>query len=487
VSDELTLELADIRKRFGRVEALRGATLRLHPGEIHALLGENGAGKTTLMQVAYGLIRPDAGDILANGRRVVLRSPRDARRLGIGMVHQHATSVPSLSVAENIALAAGWRPEPRQLRRRVLELCARLGLPLDPDGFAGRLPVALKQRLEIVKALAADARVLLLDEPTAVLAPAESAELLAMARRLADAGCAIVLITHKLVEATSAADRITVLRRGTVTLHARRGERSANDLAVAMLGASEPQPARTGRRVDPATARVLVRVQSLDIARHGRHGATLRGADLVVHEGEILGIAAVEGSGQRELLRTVAGVTHPLRGVLQVADPVAFVPEDRTTEGLIPALSLTENLVLGLGGSAPWARGLTIRWAAARGHAAELIGQFDVRADGPDATAASLSGGNQQKFILARALARAPRVIVAENPTRGLDMRAARAVHGRLRDAALAGAAVLLYSSDLDEVIERSDRVIVIHAGVLRSPPPGADRELIGRMLVGAE
>ena len=487
MSDELALELSGIRKRFGKVEALGGASLRLHRGEIHALLGENGAGKTTLMQVAYGLIRPDGGDVIAGGRRVTLRSPRDARRLGIGMVHQHATSVPALTVAENVALAAGWRPEPQAIRRRVLELAERLALPLDPDAYAGRLPIALKQRLEIVKALAADARVLLLDEPTAVLAPAESAELLAMARRLADDGAAVVLITHKLSEAMSAADRITVLRRGSVTWNGVRGERSAGELATAMLGTSDQPAERPRRPADPAVARVLVRVQSLDVPRHGGHGSALRGADLVVHEGEIVGIAAVEGSGQRELLRAIAGVTHPLRGVLHVAEPVAFVPEDRTTEGLIPSFSLTENVVLGLGGAAPWVHGRTVRWPAARARTAELVERFDIRAAGPDAPALSLSGGNQQKLVVARALERAPRVLVAENPTRGLDMRAARAVHERLRAAAAGGAAVLLYSSDLDEVLDHADRIVVMHAGVLREPPPGADRDTIGRMLLGAE
>jgi simple sugar transport system ATP-binding protein len=487
VNEALALELCDIRRRFGRVEALRGASLRLHRGEIHALLGENGAGKTTLMQVAYGLIRPDGGDVMIGGSRVVLRSPRDARRRGVGMVHQHSTSVPALTVAENVALAAGWRPEPGRISHRVAGLCNRLSLPLDPAAIAGRLSVALKQRLEIVKALAADARILLFDEPTAVLAPAESAELLALARRLADEGCAVLIITHKLAEAMAAADRITVLRHGSVTWTGARGAASADQLATAMLGRAEPVAERRARPIDPATARVLVRIQSLDVPRDGRHGTALRGANLVVHEGEIVGIAAVEGSGQRELLRAVAGVTHPLRGVLQVAEPVAFIPEDRTTEGLIPPLSLTENVVLGLGGAAPWARGLTVRWAAARARTAALIERFDIRADGPDTAAETLSGGNQQKLVVARALELAPRVIVAENPTRGLDVRAANAVHARLRDAARGGAAVLLHSSDLDEVLERSDRIVVAHAGLLRAPAPGADRDAIGRMLVGAE
>ncbi len=480
-----SLELLDIHKRYGAVAALRGASLTVAPGEIHALLGENGAGKSTLMRIAFGLVAPDAGTVRLGGAPRPPRSPRDARRLGAGMVHQHPTSVPSLPVWENVALAAGWRVRPDECRRRLIALAESAGLPLDPDAYAGRLPIALKQRLEIVKALAGQARLLLLDEPTAVLAPSEAEELLAAVRRYVAAGNSVVLITHKLPEALALSDRVTVLRQGVVTLSGRTAEQTADALATAMIGApAEAPPVRVKAEPGP----VLVRADALDVAREGRYGLAVRGAAFSVHAGEVVGIAAVEGGGQRELLRAVAGLIQPFRGVLEVRGPVAFVPEDRTTEGLIPEMSLAENVVLGLGRRAPGASGRWgLSWRAAREGTAALLRSANVVAAGPDAPAATLSGGNQQKLVVARALALGPRVLVAENPTRGLDIGAAAGLHAKFRSAAAAGTAVLAYSSDLDEVMERSDRILVLTAGTLRAAPAGAGRELVGRMMVGAE
>jgi simple sugar transport system ATP-binding protein len=481
------LELAAIDKRFGSVHALRGADFTLLPGEVHALLGENGAGKTTLMQIAAGLLRAGSGEVRVAGVARPGLTPRAARRLGIGMVHQHFTSVTAFTVGENVALAAGWPVAPEPLRRRVRELGERVGLPLDPDARVDELSVGLRQRLEIVKALAGDARILLLDEPTAVLAPAEIEDLLQVIRRFALSGGSAVLITHKLDEALAAATRVTVLRRGQVVLTGGVAELDGGALASAMIG----EAGREARALPPGPPALragetgpLVRVESLDLARYGGLGIAVRAASLVIRAGEIVGVAAVEGNGQRELLRAVAGRVQPLRGTLQVARPVGFIPEDRTTEGLIPEMTLTENLVLGSSGADPWIRGGTIDWKGARARAETLIEEYAVTTPGAEAPAASLSGGNQQRLVLARELSRRPPVVVAENPTRGLDLRATATIHGRLRRAASEGAAVLFHSSDLDEVLDLATRVVVASRGALIEPPPDATREAIGALML---
>jgi simple sugar transport system ATP-binding protein len=486
------------------VQALRGADFTLMSGELHALLGENGAGKTTLMRVAYGMVRPDAGEIAVHGAAGAIPSPRAARRLGIGMVHQHFTSVPALTVAENVALAADWPVRPA-LHERVQAIAERVGLPLDPAVRAGHLSVALKQRLEIVKALASEARILLLDEPTAVLAPGEADELLRVVRRFTAAGGAAVLITHKLDEALAAADRVTVLRQGAVVFEAQVEGQTASTLAAVMVGdgsareLSSPGFARsdsaTGR--GPATLAeaatsgaptregpLLIRLEELEVSRDTGYGIAVRRATLGVRAGEIVGVAAVEGNGQRELLRAVAGRLQPLRGRREVAGPIGFVPEDRTTEGLIPELTLTENVVLGSRADDPWVRHGRVDWRVARARTASLIAEYGVVASGPDAAAAGLSGGNQQKLVVARELARAPRVVVTENPTRGLDIRATEEIHARLRGAAASGAAVLIYSSDLDEVLALAGRVVVVARGILTEVPRDATRARIGELMV---
>jgi ABC-type uncharacterized transport system ATPase subunit len=477
------LELTGISKRFGSVHALRGADFTLMPGEVHALLGENGAGKTTLMHVAYGLINPDAGDLRIAGALQRSHSPRAARRLGIGMVHQHFTSVPAFTVAENVALAAGWPVAPAALDRRVRQLCERIGLPLDPGERVARLSVGLKQRLEIVKALAGEARVLLLDEPTAVLAPAEVEELLGVIRRFAAQGGAAVLITHKLDEALSAAERVTVLRKGRVVGSGPVSSWSSARLTEAMIGGEVESPAPASSQIGD---RAMIHGESLDIPRESGLGIAVRGASFSVRSGEIVGVAAVEGNGQRELLRAVAGRSRPLRGRLEVSSPIGFVPEDRTSEGLIPEFSLVQNLVLGSVPGDPWIVGRRVDWEAARTRTATLIEQFGVVAAGPDVPASSLSGGNQQKVVVARELSRRPAVVVAENPTRGLDVRAAEEIYGRLRESAAAGAAVLFYSSDLDEVLALSHRIVVLARGTLIDVPAGASRTEIGALMLAA-
>jgi simple sugar transport system ATP-binding protein len=484
------LELRQIQKRFGSVQALQGADFTLGPGEVHGLLGENGAGKTTLMHVAYGLVRPDAGQVLVAGVPRDVGSPRAARRLGIGMVHQHFTSIPALSVAENVALAAGWPIAPKPLRGRVQALAERVGLPLDPDLLAGRLSVGLKQRLEIVKALAADARILLLDEPTAVLAPGEIDELLRVMRTFTASGGSVVLITHKLDEALAAADRVTVLRQGKVVHTGQVAGETPASLARAMIGGESKAlpglapPDATPRESADFTGPALVRIEALEVPRESGFGIAVRHASLVVHGGEILGVAGVEGNGQRELLRAIAGRLLPIRGKLDVAGPVAFIPEDRTTEGLIPDLTLAENVVLGSRPGDPWLRHGRIDWRLARRRTAVLLQDFSVAAPGPQTRASALSGGNQQKLVAARELARAPRVIVAENPTRGLDIRAAAEIHARLLEAAAGGAAILIHSSDLDEVFHLAHRIVVMNRGAVLSVGTSLTRSLIGELMV---
>ena len=455
------------------MRAVRGADFALAAGEVHALVGENGAGKSTLMHIAAGMVLPDAGTIHVDGREVRFHSPRNARELGIGMVHQHFTSIPGLTVAENLALAVG-----RLDGWTAGQIETRLAEGIDLRSPAHSLSVAQRQRLEILKALVTGARILLLDEPTALLTPAEVDELQGLIREFVASGGAVALITHKLREVLGASDRVTVLCRGIMTLRGATGDQTEQSLAQAMIGgervaSSEEGVAkseeRSGEQRDPFAAL----------------GVTVGIADIELRAGELVGVAAVEGNGHRELLRAIAGLEES-PGV-RVTGAVALVPEDRTAEGLIGALSLTENLVLGLGGDPRWARGARLDWKAARQRATELIEAFAIVAPGPDARAGTLSGGNQQKFLLARALDGHPAVLAMENPTRGLDVRTTDEMHRRLRAAASAGVTVIVHSTDLDEVLTLADRVLVVHRKEVREAPRGADRRMVGEMMLGVE
>ncbi len=482
------LELRGIQKRFGLVQALRGADFTLVPGEVHALLGENGAGKSTLMHVAAGLLHPDAGEIYVRGRATAFRSPRDAREAGVGLVHQHFTAIPALAVAENIALAAGWKvSRPGELAARVRELAERVGLALDPSARTGELTVGARQRLEVVKALATGADILLLDEPTAVLVPSEADDVLARVRAFASAGAAAVLITHKLDEALAVADRVTVLRAGRVVRTGPARAQSPAVLAAAMLGKAEFDVAPPRMMATAERRPSRIRCRNLSVGREDRRGVAVRGADLEVAGGEIVGVAGVEGSGQRELLRAIAGLLPVAEGTLEVAQPVGFVPEDRTTEGLIGELSVAENVALGIGRPASWKRRTSMDWPGIARRTAEIISRYQITAAGVTAPAASLSGGNQQKVVVARALECGPRVVVAENPTRGLDVHAAQSVWAELRRAASSGAAVLVWCSDLDELLEQAGRIVVVARGRLREAPGGADRNAVGAMMLTAD
>lgn len=478
-------------RRFGSVEALRGVEFLLRAGEVHALLGENGAGKSTLMHIAAGLLRPDAGTIEVHGQPTDLHSPRDARKAGIGMVHQHFTTVPALTVAENLALARGVAPGEWN-RGAVLShpMIQRLQQGLSPRRLVESLSVGEKQRLEILKAVVGGQRILLLDEPTAVLAPAETEELIEWSRGFASGGGSVVFITHKLDEARPAADRVTVLRQGSIRLSGPTADFSDHDLASAMIGQHELDSASVISPKPQYSKQIPVRFGNLQLT--GRRGSGQETPDpettFSVKAGEIVGIAAVEGSGQRELMHAIAGLVDLGRDEvksLEVTGPVALVPEDRTTEGLIQDHTLVENLVLASSADAPWIRSWgRISWEEARQATRLLLREYDVRATGPDTPARSLSGGNQQKFVMARALFQNPRVLVAENPTRGLDLHATAAIHARLRRAAADGAAVIFHSADLDEVLELADRVLVVARGRVNEAT-SRDRETIGRMMLG--
>jgi simple sugar transport system ATP-binding protein len=412
------------------------------------------------------------------GREVHPATPREARRLGIGMVHQHFSAVPAFSVQENIALAAGWAPAPQLLGRRVESLMQRVGMSLDPAARSDTLTVAQRQALEILMALAGEARILLLDEPTASLAERDAERVLQVVRQFAQRGGGAVLITHKLEEALRYADHITVLRRGSVTLSGAAQEQDTSGLARAMLGEA---PSSGGFRRQAVVGGIVASARSL-VVEAVSGGSGLSGVDLELRSREVVGVAAVEGNGERELLRAMAGLVAPSGGIVEVTGLRCLIPEDRTTEALLPQFTLTENRALASGAGPGW-----IDWTAEGAATSHLIESGGVTASGPGAKAAELSGGNQQRFVIARQLEAEPRLIVAENPSRGLDFKATADVFERLRSAAQAGAAVLFHSVDLDEVLTMADRVVVLHRGKLIVPPHGADRAVIGRLMLTGE
>ena len=475
------LELRGVAKRFGATAALDGASLVVRAGTLHAVLGENGAGKTTLMRVAFGMLRPDAGELLVDGTPRRLTSPADAIAAGVGMVHQHFTIVPAMTVAENVALGGRGRYDARTAARRVTAVADRTGLALDPAAVAGSLGVAAQQRLEIVKALARDARTLILDEPTAVLTPTESRELLTWLRAFVAGGHTVVLVTHRLRDALAYADDVTVLRRGRTVGALRAAAATEERLTELVLG---ERPPATAERVLVTPGAVVARAERLRVV-DARGVERVRDATLEVRAGEIVGVAAVEGAGQHELLRALAGRVAPTAGVLVRPGRVGFIPEDRHRDALLLDASLTENVALHGAGER---RGL-VPWRALGRRTAELLARFDVRTpgEGTKARAWALSGGNQQKLVVARELAaeETPPLLVAENPTRGLDVRAAAAVHARLRDARDHGTAVVVHSTDLDEVLELADRVVAMYDGRVTAVP--ADREAVGRAMLGLE
>ena len=496
----MELELRGITKRFGPLVANDGISLSVAPGQVHALLGENGAGKSTLMNVLYGLMQPDAGDIVVDGRPASFHSPKDAIAAGIGMVHQHFMLVPVFTVAENVTLGieqagpAGLLDR-RQTRREVAELSHQYGLDVDPDALVEDLPVGLQQRVEIVKALVRQANVLILDEPTAVLTPAETEELFRIVRQLRDGGTSVIFISHKLREVQAIADTITVLRRGAVVGHTGPSA-TADELAALMVGRNvqlrvSKSPAAPGAPV--------LRVEGLTVrGDDGRPWVDELSFD--VRAGEILGIAGVQGNGQTELcealmgLRPAAGGAVTLNGRdLTRATPrdrlragIAYVPEDRTEDGLVGSFSVSENLILDTYDRKPFASGIRLDLTAISQNATMRIEEFDVRTGSPATPAGTLSGGNQQKVILARELGRQHEVLIASQPTRGLDVGSIEFVHRRIVERRDDGVAVLIVSSELDEIYALADRIAVMYEGKITGfRDPDVPATELGRLMAG--
>ncbi len=479
-----SVQLRSVHKRFGPVRALAGADLTAFPGEVHSLLGENGAGKTTLMSLLHGAMEPDDGEILIDGSEVRLRTPRDAMAAGIGMVHQHFTLVSNLSVVENVALGVrgdggGLRLRLDRVRERIAELESVTGIPVDPDAPVGGLSVGARQRVEILKLLYRDPSILILDEPTAVLAPQGVEWLFGVLRSLAEQGRTVLLIAHKLDEILGIADRITVLRRGRTVLSAERGNVDGSRLARAMIGRS---PAEPGRLETAEPGDRVARIERVTAA--GRRGEmALDRVSLDVRRGVIIGIGGVEGNGQRELALLLAGRLRPTAGRVDLPRTTSLVPQDRGRDGLIPSFDLAENTALAFHDVPSHRRGPVLDWAAVRSTAQEIIAHYAVQTPSWRWPARALSGGNQQKLVVGRALARRPDLLVAENPTRGLDIAATEFVRGELAklrtqpgpgDDRATAPGVVLFSTDLDEVLELSDRVFVMVRGRLVAVPPDA-------------
>lgn len=471
--------------------ALDDARFDAWAGEVTAVLGENGAGKTTLLSTLSGLLQPDSGVIEIDGRPVRLTSPREGWRSGVGMVHQHFALVEAMTVLENLALGlergSRFRLDLDALRVEATALAERVGLEVPLDATVSSLGVGDRQRAEVLKVLLRDPSVLVLDEPTAVLAPAEVEGLLSLLRRLADEGRAVVLVAHKLDEVLAVADRITVLRDGRTVLEAARADVDARRLSIAMVG-SEPvelprRPVEWGR--GPAVAR-------LEAVRLDENPGTtaLHGVDLRVYSGEIVGVAGVEGNGQRELCLVLSGRLHPDAGEVDIPDEPAFIPQDRRREGLVGSFDLVSNMAVGLHRDPRFRSGPFVPWGRVRERTRSAIEAYGIRAPGPEARASSLSGGNQQRLVVARELDGRPRLIVAENPTRGLDVAGAAFVHRVLRERTedYPPAGVVLVSTDLDEILAISDRVVVLIRGrLIEVPDDERTREGIGaRMLEGA-
>jgi simple sugar transport system ATP-binding protein len=494
------LEMRGITKRYPGVVANDKIDLDVRPGEIHALLGENGAGKTTLMNILYGLARPDEGEILIDGEPVRIANPTDAIHRGINMVHQHFMLVPVLTVAENILLGEETMANPifldrRESRRRIVELGQRFGFEIDPDVKVGELSVGWQQRVEILKALYRNARVLVLDEPTAVLTPQETEEIFAVLRRLAENGHSIVFISHKLYEVLEIADRITVIRRGRVVGARVPAETDEEDLAALMVGRDVQLVVDRG---ESHPGDVRLEVKGLKV-RDDRGSEVVRGVDFQIRAGEIFGIAGVAGNGQDELVEAIVGLRKPAEGsvLLDGRDVtnlptrdmtnlgVGYVPADRHRFGLVLPFSIADNIVLTDYYRRPYARRLVRNDAAIEERGKAAVAEYDIRTPSADVTASTLSGGNQQKIVVARELDGDLRLLVLDQPTRGLDVGSIEFIHRQAIRKRDAGTAVLLVSAELDEVLELSDRVAVMYRGQIVAVVDGrtADRNEVGVLM----
>jgi simple sugar transport system ATP-binding protein len=496
------VELDGVTKRFPGVVANDGVDLRVMPGEVHAIVGENGAGKSTLMKILYGMQAPDEGTIRVDGREIRFRSPKDAIAEGIGMVHQHFMLADNLTVLENVILgmepATGPAIDFGEARKRIRQLGIDYGLMVDPSDLVEELGVGERQRVEIVKVLFRGARILILDEPTAVLVPHEVEELFRNIRELTAQGQTVIFISHKLDEVLQLADSITVMRRGRTVATVKPADVTARELAELMVGSELPNPET---RSTTMTDEVALSVEGLGVRTpDGRW--VVRDVNLQVRQGEIAGLAGVEGNGQAELIDALIGVRVPDDGVVRLAGEditrwttrrrrehgIGYIPEDRTRRGLLLPAPLWENAMLGHQTRRPFVRGWWIDRAGGRRRTQDVVERFDVRTPGVDVAAHALSGGNQQKLIVGRELAAEPKLLIAGHPTRGIDVGAQAAVWDEIRKARDAGMAVLLVSADLDELIGLSDTLHVMYGGrlVATLDPAEVTPQQLGSYMTGA-
>ena len=496
------LELRGVTKAFPGVLANDHIDLTLNEGEILALLGENGAGKSTLMNILYGLYTPDEGEVYVRGQRVDIHDPNDAIRQGIGMVHQHFMLVPVFTITENVMLGnesirGGVFLDRQEAAQRIREISTQFGLEVDPDAMVENLSVGAQQRVEIIKVLYREADILILDEPTAVLTPQEADDLFKVIRSLVEQGKSVIFITHKLREVLAIADRITVLRRGKVVGNAYPGRTTESELAKMMVGRE------VILQVDkePAQARdVVLDVENLYV-RDDRGAVAVDGVSLQVRAGEVLGVAGVQGNGQTQLVEALTGLRQAESGRVTIlgrdttrASPrevteagVAHVPEDRQQDGLVLSFAVEDNMVMNTYYVPPFARGIVLQQDEIEAAAAERVEMFDVRTPSIKVPVANLSGGNQQKVIVAREFSRPINLLIASQPTRGLDVGSIEYIHGRIVEKRDDGCAVLVVSSELDEVMSLSDRIAVMYDGKILAtlPAEGATKEQLGLLMAG--